>query len=131
MAGQSSKPDRDGEGQDAPAPGQSAGSRSDLRKLLTKDQEAELRELRETRNETRRVTVPALEEMLYEAIDSTGAGDVFNGVLSVALGEGKTPAEAVRVANAAAALSVMKMGAQPSAPDRAAINAILTNHTVR
>ncbi len=68
MAGQSSKPDRDGEGQDAAAPGQSAGSRSELRKLLTKEQEAELRELRETRNETRRVTVPALEEVLYEAI---------------------------------------------------------------
>jgi len=68
MAGQSSKPDRDGEGQDAAAAGQGAGSRSELRKLLTKEQEAELRELRETRNETRRVTVPALEELLYEAV---------------------------------------------------------------
>ena len=64
MAGQSWKPDRDGDGQDATA----AGARSGLRKLLSKDQEAELRELRETRNETRRVTVPALEELLYEAI---------------------------------------------------------------
>ena len=68
MAGQSSKPDRDGEAQDAAKAAQGAGPRSELRKLLTKDQEAELRELRETRNETRRVTVPALEELLYEAI---------------------------------------------------------------
>lgn len=65
MAGQSSKPDQDDEARDA---GESAGPRSELRKLLTKEQEAELRELRETRNETRRVTVPALEELLYEAI---------------------------------------------------------------
>ncbi len=68
MAGQSSKPDRAGEGQQAPDTGQGPESRSELRKLLTKEQEAELRELRETRNETRRVTVPALEELLYEAI---------------------------------------------------------------
>ncbi len=68
MAGQSSKPDRDGEAQDAAAAAKGAGPRSELRKLLTKEQEAELRELRETRNETRRATVPALEEVLYEAI---------------------------------------------------------------
>ncbi len=68
MAGQSSKPDRAGEGPQAPDAGKAPESRSELRKLLTKEQEAELRELRETRNETRRVTVPALEEVLYEAI---------------------------------------------------------------
>lgn len=51
-----------------------------------------------------------------EAIDTTGAGDTFNGVLAVALSEKKTFKEAVKFANAAAALSVTKLGAQPSVP---------------
>jgi len=56
------------------------------------------------------------------AVDTTAAGDVFNGALAVALAEGKALAKAVRFANAAAALSVTKLGAQPSAPMRRAIN---------
>ena len=60
-----------------------------------------------------------------ESVDATGAGDVFNGSLAVALGEGKSPAEALRFANAAAALSVTKLGAQPSAPQRGDIEALL------
>ncbi len=54
-------------------------------------------------------------------IDTTGAGDVFNGALAVALSDGAVLMEAVRFANAAAALSVMQAGAQPSAPHRTAI----------
>src|SRR5208283_4271591 len=53
-----------------------------------------------------------------EAVDTTAAGDVFNGALAVALGEGKPLLEAVRFANAAAAISVTRLGAQPSAPTR-------------
>jgi ribokinase len=60
-----------------------------------------------------------------KAVDSTAAGDIFNGALGVALAERKTVRDAVRFANAAAALSVMHLGAQPSAPTRAAIERFL------
>ncbi|MGQ9621328.1 MAG: ribokinase [Bacteroidales bacterium] len=53
-----------------------------------------------------------------EAIDTTAAGDVFNGALAVALAEGKQIKEAVEFANQAAAISVTRMGAQTSAPFR-------------
>lgn len=58
--------------------------------------------------------------------DTTGAGDVFNGALAAALAEGKSLSRAVRFANAAAALSVTRRGAQPSAPTRAEILATLS-----
>lgn len=51
-------------------------------------------------------------------VDSTAAGDVFNGALAVCLGERQSLRDAVRFANAAAALSVTRLGAQPSAPTR-------------
>jgi len=53
-----------------------------------------------------------------DPIDSTAAGDVFNGALAVCLGEKQSLRDAVRFANAAAALSVTRLGAQPSAPNR-------------
>jgi len=60
-----------------------------------------------------------------EAVDTTAAGDVHCGALAVALVEGRPLLEAVRFANAAAALSVTQLGAQPSAPRRTAIEAFL------
>jgi ribokinase len=53
-----------------------------------------------------------------KAIDSTAAGDVFNGALAVAISEGKDLEEAVDFANHAASISVTRMGAQASAPYR-------------
>ena len=52
------------------------------------------------------------------AVDTTAAGDIFNGALAVALAEKKNIWEAVKFSNAAAALSVTKLGAQPAAPKR-------------
>ncbi len=60
-----------------------------------------------------------------EAVDTTAAGDVFSGALAVALGERAALREAVRFASAAAALSVTRLGAQPSAPTREEITSFL------
>jgi ribokinase len=63
-----------------------------------------------------------------EPVDTTAAGDTFNGTLAVALAEGMSLEQAVIFAHAAAALSVTKLGAQPSAPDRKAIDQFLMDH---
>jgi ribokinase len=59
------------------------------------------------------------------AVDTTAAGDVFNGALAVAISEGEGLDAAVEFANRAAALSVTKMGAQASAPFRKELIEIL------
>jgi ribokinase len=53
-----------------------------------------------------------------KAIDTTAAGDVFNGAIGVSLAEGVSLEEAVLFANKAASISVTRMGAQSSAPFR-------------
>lgn len=58
-------------------------------------------------------------------VDTTAAGDIFNGALAVALAEKHPLPDALRFASAAAALSVMKLGAQPSAPTRQEIEDFL------
>ncbi len=60
-----------------------------------------------------------------KAVDTTAAGDVFNGALAVRLAEGRNLVDAVRFAHAAAALSVTGHGAQPSIPTRAKIKSQL------
>ena len=57
-----------------------------------------------------------------KAVDTTAAGDIFNGALAVALAENRELPDAVRFAQAAAAISVTRPGAQPSAPLRAEID---------
>ena len=63
--------------------------------------------------------VPAV---AVEAVDTTAAGDVFNGALAVALTEGQTLADAAGFAARASAVSVTRMGAQASAPYRNEVN---------
>lgn len=53
-----------------------------------------------------------------QAVDTTAAGDVFNGALAVALAEGKSRSYAMKFASAAAAISVTRPGAQSSVPLR-------------
>ncbi len=59
-----------------------------------------------------------LETNKVTAVDTTAAGDVFNGALAVALSEKKSIEEAVQFANIAASISVTRLGAQASAPYR-------------
>jgi len=64
------------------------------------------------------------------AVDSTGAGDAFVGSLAVFLAEGNGLDEAVRRANAVAALSVTKVGTKTSFPNRAEVDAFLMSRTI-
>ncbi len=63
-----------------------------------------------------------------KAVDTTGAGDIFCGALAVALVEGRSTEAAIRFASAASAISVTRLGAQPSAPSREEIEAFLKNN---
>ena len=57
-----------------------------------------------------------------QAVDTTAAGDVFNGALVVALSKGRTLPEAVRFACKASAISVTRVGAQNSVPYRTEVD---------
>ena len=60
-----------------------------------------------------------------DVVDTTGAGDAFNAGLAVGLAEGKPLAQAVRFANATAALCVTKPGTARSTPYREAVDALI------
>ncbi|MBD3764876.1 MAG: ribokinase [Rhodobacterales bacterium] len=60
-----------------------------------------------------------------DVVDTVGAGDAFNGALATALAQGRPPEQALRFANAAAAISVTRPGAASSSPARAEIEALL------
>ncbi|MGQ0600196.1 MAG: PfkB family carbohydrate kinase [Anaerolineales bacterium] len=69
-----------------------------------------------------------------EAVDTTAAGDAYNGGLAVALaGDDLSPGEplpaAIRYAQAVAALSVTQRGAQPSLPTADAVAAFLNSRS--
>ena len=61
-----------------------------------------------------------------KAVDTTGAGDTFNGAFAVAVAEGKSYEESLKFANKAAAISVTKFGAQGGMPTRAEVEGSLT-----
>ncbi len=69
-----------------------------------------------------RAMVPAF---VVKAVDTTAAGDAFNGAFAVGLAGGSTPLEAAQFASAAAAISVMRKGALPSMPTHAEVDAFL------
>ncbi len=71
------------------------------------------------------VRVPGIEVV---AVDTTGAGDTFCGVLAAELARGVDLAEAARVAGVAGALAVTRPGAQEAAPHRAEVLATLRRH---
>ncbi|MCF8225114.1 MAG: ribokinase [Bacteroidales bacterium] len=60
-----------------------------------------------------------------DALDTTAAGDVYCGSLAVAMNEGQLLHKAVGFASAASAISVTRMGAQPSAPHRKEIEELI------
>ena len=60
------------------------------------------------------------------AVDTTGAGDAFNGALAVALAARRDLATALRFANAAAALACTRRGAQPAMPSLAEVEQLVS-----
>ena len=66
--------------------------------------------------------LPRLE---VKAIDTTGAGDAYNGGFVTALSEGRDLFEAARYGNATGALSVTKLGTAPAMPTREEIDRLV------
>ncbi|HOZ34217.1 MAG TPA: ribokinase [Tabrizicola sp.] len=75
------------------------------------------------RDRTRSVHVPVIS--IGPVVETTGAGDAFNGGFAVALSEGRDVVEAVRFGCATAGISVTRPGTAPSMPARAEIDALL------
>ena len=70
-----------------------------------------------------------LDAIPVKAVDTTAAGDAFNGAFAVGLLLGKSPKESARFAAAAAALSVTRAGAQPSMPHLQEVEQMLEKHS--
>lgn len=75
------------------------------------------------RDATRSVHVPVISA--GPVVETTGAGDAFNGGFAVALSEGRDVVDAVRFGCATAGISVTRPGTAPSMPTRAEIDALL------
>ncbi len=74
---------------------------------------------------TNRAGMKAIPPSKVRSVDSTAAGDAFNGALAAALAEGQPFDRALRFASAAGALAVTKRGAQDSLPSRREIDTML------
>lgn len=66
-----------------------------------------------------------------DVLDTTGAGDTFNGALATQLAIGTPLEKAVHYANAAAALSIMKLGAQSGMPSAEEVNTFIDERSDR
>ena len=75
------------------------------------------------RDRARSVHVPVISA--GPVVETTGAGDAFNGGFAVALSEGRDVVEAVRFGCATAGISVTRPGTAPAMPSRAEIEALL------
>lgn len=75
------------------------------------------------RDRSRTVHVPAIDA--GKVVETTGAGDAFNGGLAAALARGADPVEAVRFGCATAGISVTRPGTAPSMPSLTEIEALL------
>ena len=75
------------------------------------------------RDRTRSVHVPVISA--GPVVETTGAGDAFNGGFAVALSEGQSVIDAVRFGCATAGISVTRPGTAPSMPSRAEIDTLL------
>jgi ribokinase len=69
--------------------------------------------------------IDSVKGIKVSVVDTTAAGDAFNGGLAVALAEGKDLREAVKFANAAGAVCCRSFGAQPSLPSREEVEKLL------
>jgi ribokinase len=72
------------------------------------------------------ILIPAFK---LHAVDTTAAGDAFNGGFATGLMLGKSPAESARFASAVAGISVTRRGAQPSMPSMAEVERFLQGST--
>lgn len=71
------------------------------------------------------VTVPSY---VVQPVDTTGAGDTFNGAFATAIVNGKSMDDALAFGNAAAALSIMRLGAQEGMPTKTEVDAFMKEH---
>ncbi|MGM0219834.1 ribokinase [Enterococcus sp. AZ126] len=71
-------------------------------------------------NENNVITIPAEK---VTVVDTTGAGDTFNGILAACLAKGMTVSESIKISGKGATLSVTKLGAQTGMPTLTEINA--------
>jgi ribokinase len=76
-------------------------------------------------------TVVHLPGFAVQATDTTAAGDTFMGYLGYALAAGRPLPVAFQLANAAAAMSVTRVGAQPAIPQQHEVQQFLTQHAPR
>jgi ribokinase len=80
---------------------------------------------REAMTPSREVMVPAVS---VDVVDTTGAGDAFNGGLAIALAEGRPLEDAVRYANCSGALACTALGVIPALGSRAAVDELYRRH---